>query len=129
MLNIPYDILTSFVAVLTKRSIPFAHHNYYKKWLRYYLDFCAKYNLPDDSSKSLPQFLGKMREKKQTEEQIKQAGMQSRCILIFGVLQQKLPRPPKERLSSLLRRKKPFPNFPLRFRRVVRHWQQHRQRR
>jgi len=37
------------------------------------LDFCAKYRLPDFSSKSLTQFLTKLREKKQTEAQIKQA--------------------------------------------------------
>jgi integron integrase len=38
------------------------------------LDLCAKYRLPDSSSKSLPQFLAKLQEKKQTDEQIKQAG-------------------------------------------------------
>ena len=37
------------------------------------MDFCAKYRLPDFSSKSLTQFLTKLREKKQTEAQIKQA--------------------------------------------------------
>jgi len=58
------------------KSEPFLlsiQHNFYKKWLRYYLDFCAKYRLPDSSSKSLTQFLTKLREKKQTDEQIKQA--------------------------------------------------------
>jgi integron integrase len=42
--------------------------------LRYYLDFCVKYNQPDKSSKSLTQFLRKLSEKKQSESQQKQAG-------------------------------------------------------
>jgi hypothetical protein len=73
MLTIPPETLTSFVALLEKRAVPSLQRNFYKKWLRYYLDFCAKYRLPDSSSKSLPQFLAKLREKKQTDEQIKQA--------------------------------------------------------
>jgi hypothetical protein len=58
---------------MEKRTISSLQRNFYKKWLRYYLYFCAKYRLPDSSSKSLPQFLAKLREKKQTDEQIKQA--------------------------------------------------------
>ena len=37
--------------------------NVYKQWLRYYLDFCATYRLPDSSSKSLTQLLAKLRDK------------------------------------------------------------------
>jgi hypothetical protein len=46
----------------------------YKKWVRYYLDYCGKYGLPIDGSKSLAQFLGKLKEKRQTELQVRQAG-------------------------------------------------------
>jgi len=73
MLTIPPETLTLFVALMEKRTVPSIQHNFYKKWLRYYLDFCAKYRVPDSSSKSLTQFLAKLREKKQTDEQIKQA--------------------------------------------------------
>lgn len=62
-----------FIVLLEKRAVPSIQHNSYKKWLRFYLDFCAKYRLPDSSSKSLPQFLSKLREKKQADEQIMQA--------------------------------------------------------
>ena len=65
MLTIPPETLTSFVALLEKRTVPSIQHNFYKKWLRFYLVICAKYPLPDSSSKSLPQFLAKLREKKQ----------------------------------------------------------------
>ena len=73
MLNIPPETLTLFVALMEKRTVPSIQHNFYKKWLRDYLDFCAKYRHRDSSSKSLTQFLAKLREKKQADEQIKQA--------------------------------------------------------
>ena len=63
-----------FREMLKKRAVPSELHQYYYKWLRYYLDYCAKYHLPEKSSRSLTQFLLKLKEKKQTEEQQKQAG-------------------------------------------------------
>jgi hypothetical protein len=74
MLNTPPEILKDFLAVLENRAVPPDRHNDYRKRLRYYLDYCGKYNLPDGSSQSLIRFLGKLREKKQTEGQVKQAG-------------------------------------------------------
>jgi hypothetical protein len=53
--------------------VPLAQHSDYKKWLRYYVDFCDKYRLEATSSKSQAQFLDKLREKKETDWQIKQA--------------------------------------------------------
>ncbi len=38
----------------------------YQKWLRYYLDFCRKYNLLQTQCGSLTHFLVKLQEKKQT---------------------------------------------------------------
>ncbi len=74
MKDIPSDILIQFSGMLKKRSVPTSSYSYYVKWLRYYLDYCAKYNLPDKSSKNLTQFLLKLRDKKQPEEQQRQAG-------------------------------------------------------
>jgi len=74
MLNIPPELLTRYVAFLEKRAVPSSQYNDYKKWLRYYLDYCHKYALPVGGSKSLTQFLGKLKEKKQSEIQIRQAG-------------------------------------------------------
>jgi hypothetical protein len=43
MLKLPEKILEKFETLLIKNDIPLhAHHNY-KKWLRFYLDFCKKY--------------------------------------------------------------------------------------
>ena len=41
----------------------------YQKWLRYYLDFCRKYNFPQTQCGSLTHFLVKLQEKKQTKTQ------------------------------------------------------------
>jgi integron integrase len=63
------------------------------------MDFCSKYNLPDKSSKSLPQFLQKLRDKNQSDVQQKQAG--HAVSLYLDLLQQsRLPTsetlPPKK---------------------------------
>jgi len=39
----------------------------YKKWLRYYLDFCFKYNHNKTNKKTLDLFIGKLKEKKQND--------------------------------------------------------------
>ena len=73
MQPIPYDILTQFEAVLKKRAVTVSRHENYRKWLRYYLDFRSKYTLPDSKSEHVRLFIEKLREKKQTPEQEKQA--------------------------------------------------------
>jgi len=45
----------------------------YQKWLRYYLDFCRKYNFPQTQCRSLTHFLVKLQEKKQMKAQQDQA--------------------------------------------------------
>jgi len=59
MINIPHDTLTRFQAMLVKRAVPTAQHSYYKKWLRFYLDFCFKYGMKDSNKESLTQFIAK----------------------------------------------------------------------
>ena len=73
MIVIPPDLLSRFESILTKRSVPNELRNYYKKWLRYYLDFCQKYSHPISTQESLQQFIRKLREKNQTPGQQKQA--------------------------------------------------------
>ncbi len=73
MITIDPQIVKQYDLLLEERKVPSAQHNYYRKWIRYYLDFCSKYRLPDTSSKNLTQFLSKLREKKQLDAQVKQA--------------------------------------------------------
>src|SRR4030067_3418897 len=70
---IPSDIWEQYSAVLKKRAVPVTLHADYRKWLRYYLDFRGKYTLPDSKSEQVRLFIQKLREKKQTPEQQKQA--------------------------------------------------------
>ena len=46
MLPVPVPTLTSFEAILEKRAIAPIQRGDYKKWLRYFLDFCTKYPVP-----------------------------------------------------------------------------------
>lgn len=73
MLSIPSKLLEQFEKCLQNRKIPNNLQSFYKKWLRYYLDFCAKYNFQPEHKDSLPQFIRKLQEKKQTKEQQDQA--------------------------------------------------------
>jgi hypothetical protein len=91
MLDIPADIWAQYAAVLTQRSVPPPHHGYYRKWLRYYLDFCATRNLPDSRQERMRLFLTKLQEKQQTPAQPKQAAQA--VALYFALLraQEKIP--------------------------------------
>jgi len=44
MLPIPAALQASFEAYLRTGEIPETARSYYKKWLRFYLDFCQKYH-------------------------------------------------------------------------------------
>ncbi|MBN2246337.1 MAG: integron integrase [Candidatus Aminicenantes bacterium] len=73
MLKIPENVLSSFGAFLSQKNVPPGSHYYYKKWLRYYLDFCYKYTLSYVNPETLPRFINKLKEKRQTGTQQKQA--------------------------------------------------------
>ena len=73
MLNLPSALRTEFDTCLRHAAIPKPAHAAYTKWLRYYLDFCQKYHFPHAQKESLPRFLHKLQEKKQTKVQQQQA--------------------------------------------------------
>ena len=75
MLTIPASLQDSFEKVLYDKKLPKNVHAHYKKWLRYYFDFCSKYQLDQSRIESLPLFLNKLKEKEQTGWQQEQAGM------------------------------------------------------
>jgi hypothetical protein len=56
MLTIPGELAGRYEAMLDRRSIAPGHRVHYRKWLRFYLDFCQKYAFDAASSDSLPQF-------------------------------------------------------------------------
>jgi integron integrase len=73
MLPIPNNILARFNEVLKQQEVHVSFHVYYRKWLRYYLDFCRKYPPPDDKSEKVRYFIEKLKSKKQTPQQCTQA--------------------------------------------------------
>jgi integron integrase len=73
MLAIPSALQAQFEKYLRNRATPNGLHGMYKKWLRYYLDFCQKYEFLPTQKGSLPHFIRKLQEKKQTKEQQGQA--------------------------------------------------------
>jgi integron integrase len=71
--QIPSNTRILYDAHLEEKAIPQTVRFYYKKWLRYYLDFCSKYYLKHISKASLTSFINKLKEKNQTNQQQKQA--------------------------------------------------------
>jgi len=57
MLRIPSALQARFEECLRNNAVPKQTHGLYKKWLRYYLDFCQKYDFPDAQREILPAFL------------------------------------------------------------------------
>lgn len=73
MLAIPPFVKGKFIVFLQRRKVPSNLHPFYLKWLRYYLDFCEKYRFPHSQPASLPPFLRKLQEKRQSPAQQQQA--------------------------------------------------------
>ena len=86
MLNIPSSLRPQFEAYLQEKAIPKNNQAVYQKWLRYYLDFCRKYNFPQTQCGSLTHFLVKLQEKKQTKAQQDQASHSIQTSLWPGAL-------------------------------------------
>jgi integron integrase len=73
MIQVPEELWKKYNGLLERFEVPTEHHNFYRKWTRYYLDFCRKYNFAFAASKSLPPFLAKLESKQQTKAQREQA--------------------------------------------------------
>ena len=57
MLAIPSGLQAKCEEYLRDKATPNSLQGVYKKWLRYYLDFCGKYNFPPIHKESLPYFI------------------------------------------------------------------------
>jgi integron integrase len=73
MLLVPKTLYGQYAAHLKSRGVSAANYTDYKKWLRYYLDFCDKYQPPGSKTERVRLFCEKLREKKQSEKQRQQA--------------------------------------------------------
>lgn len=73
MLKLPPTILQQFDILLLNQSFPDKDRVFYKKWLRFYWDFCHKYQYDAFDSSSLPLFIQKLQDKNQSVQQQNQA--------------------------------------------------------
>jgi hypothetical protein len=53
MQTVPDDILSQFNALLDKGSVPVSLRDDYRKWLRYFLDYCTHYSPPAERSEQV----------------------------------------------------------------------------
>ena len=73
MIQIEQPLKNNYIALLRKNGLPEKEHSYHLKWLRYYLDFCHKYDFDSSDSNSLPPFIEKLSSRQQNENQQQQA--------------------------------------------------------
>lgn len=103
MLLIPYEVFVRYVAHLRLHKVANDRHSDYKKWLRYFLDFCDKYPVPESRSERVRLFCEKLQEKRQSEQQRQQAA--HAVSLYFEMMRQGLPAQPQK--DSSINTKKP----------------------
>jgi integron integrase len=73
MISIPNAVIEEFLDLLKTSNVPVGYHSEYVKWLRYFLDFCAKYLITIDKAERVRLFLNKLRKKNQSDDQCKRA--------------------------------------------------------
>jgi hypothetical protein len=73
MLPIPSHLSERFDKYLQDQKTPDNLQWAYKKWVSYYLDFCDKYKHPPGHKDALPEFIKKLHEKKQSNQQQEEA--------------------------------------------------------
>ena len=91
MLSIPAALFTKYSLLLNKKSVPISVHNNYRKWLRFYLDFCHKYCHPYVDKESLKHFMVKLHEKNQSLAMQKEA---ARAVDFYYEMLQTTPHHP-----------------------------------
>lgn len=73
MFEIPPAVYREFLAALDRESIPSNRRPFFLKWLRYFLDYCDRYNQLPKEKDSLDAFLVKLSEKGQDSFRQQQA--------------------------------------------------------
>lgn len=73
MISIPSRMNAAYDRLLSRKAIPRDKIGYYRKWLRYYWDFCHKYGYNLHEEQSLSAFITKLKEKRQSKPLREQA--------------------------------------------------------
>jgi len=80
MLPMSPEMLRDYDAILAQRKVASGECNDYKKWLRYYLDYCHKYHHAPADRMSFSAFHKKLSSKNQSESLCRQA---HRAIVLY----------------------------------------------
>src|SRR6266446_4676712 len=84
MEQVPREMCEGFERRLEGARVPELQRPGYRKWLRFYIDFCHKYGHSPTSASSLGPFLSKLASKKQSVENRNQAALAVRLQLAAG---------------------------------------------
>jgi hypothetical protein len=90
MLSVPQSVLSRYESILRKQGVATDRFPDYKKWLRYFLDFQAKYPPPDSKTEQIRLFYEKLRQKKQAEYQLQQA---NHAVFLYFEMLHQVPQP------------------------------------
>ncbi len=86
MIQLPENLATAYNHFMREQNVARELQPYYRKWLRYYVDFCKKYRHPYADWASIVKFIAKLKEKGQSEMLRQQA--QGAVELYYKMLQQ-----------------------------------------
>ena len=70
MLKVPEALQKKYSRLLINSEFAPAQYGNCRKWLRYYLDFCKKYDYAYAEPKSLGLFIGKLKKKQGEQQQV-----------------------------------------------------------
>lgn len=73
MIQLPVQLVSAYRLYLGSKGVKSELLPDYLKWLRFFLDFCEKYKIEGDESERLRQFVTKLKNKGQSEDQRRQA--------------------------------------------------------
>jgi len=79
MIDFPKSLLPQYLQLLEKRGVPAKSFAECIKWSRYFLDYCNKYPVPDSDSERVRLFVEKLKARKQSDLQCKQAASPQLC--------------------------------------------------
>jgi integron integrase len=98
MISLPENLSAAYNRFMAQNGISASQQPYFRKWLRYYVDFCQKYRHGHGDRSSLSAFLIKLGEKQQLESLQEQA--KNAITLYYEMLKyRKNSLQPKETLS------------------------------
>ena len=82
MIDFPKSLLPQYLKLLETRGVPAASFAECIKWSRYFLDYCDKYPVSDSESEQVRLFLEKLKAKKQSDLQRRQAAYAVNLFLV-----------------------------------------------